>query len=85
LVENLKQQFGWTNSHEPVQVVADGIGIPEIQGPAGLQQKLQEFLSHDPDLVTEINTQARQQLASNPLRWMPGNSSTVHWTIPSRD
>jgi len=81
LVARIRASLGIEQQTPPVQLVADGVGIPEVHGPEGLRQALQAHLHQAPELVSEINTAARRELDEHPLRWMPGNEPTLRWTI----
>jgi hypothetical protein len=86
LISTLRARMGLGGStQEPIHIAADGVGIPQVEGPEPLRQTVQEILYQDSDLVSEINAASRQQRDADPLRWMPGFSNIVRWTVPAQN
>lgn len=82
-LQSWAQRRGGDGSLPPVTIVADGVGVPKIQAPQSVSGSLTDSLLEDPDLIDSINAAARDQLESDPLRWMPGYEPVARWTIPS--
>ncbi len=83
IVAKLRAMAGLESSRQPVHVIADGSGVPTVEGPPEIRQRLQQLLDSDPNLVGQINAASRDQQADDPMQWLPGGTSAVRWTIPS--
>ncbi|MFN9714702.1 MAG: hypothetical protein ACK57G_12995 [Planctomycetota bacterium] len=81
-VRGIANRLGLSDSQPEVAIIADGVGIPRVEGPENLTRALQESLEREPELVEAINRSARETFESDPLQWMPGHEPRVRWAIP---
>jgi hypothetical protein len=59
LISRVKKSLGLGASEQNVTVVADGWGIPKVEGNPLLNTHVQSQLEQDPDLIALINQRAR--------------------------
>lgn len=87
LISRVKKSLGLGSTEQNVTVVADGWGIPKVEGNPLLNTHVQSQLERDPDLIALINQRARRLAdpyspiasgpqsdsgsAEDPLRWLP--------------
>jgi hypothetical protein len=83
-VQRMADGLGLGDEPLSISIVADGVGIPQVEGPAALAGPLQESLLAQPDLIEAINGVSREQLQSDPLQWMPGHEPQVRWAFSGR-
>lgn len=76
LISRVKKSLGLGSTEQNVTVVADGWGIPKVEGNPLLNTHVQSQLEQDPDLIASINQRARQ-LAD------PQSSLARPWLAPS--
>jgi hypothetical protein len=81
-LRSFTSQMGFGDKPPAITIVADGVGIPGIEGPESLIQGLRESLVSQPELVDAINQAARSELETDPLQWMPGHEPLVRMPIP---
>ncbi|MBM3964289.1 MAG: hypothetical protein FJ308_04370 [Planctomycetes bacterium] len=60
LISRVKKSLGLGSTEQSVTVVADGWGIPKVEGNPLLNTHVQSQLEQDPDLIASINQRARQ-------------------------
>jgi hypothetical protein len=83
-LRSFTSQLGFGDKPPAITIVADGVGIPGIEGPENLVQGLRESLLSQPELVDAINQAARRELEADPLQWMPGHEPLVRMPIPAQ-
>ena len=83
-LRSFASQMGLGDKQLPVTLIADGVGIPQVEGPENLANSLRESLLSQPELIEAINQSARQELESDPLKWMPGYEPRVRMPISNR-
>jgi len=82
LISRVKKKLGLGSTEQNVTVLADGWGIPKVEGNPLLNTHVQSQLEQDPDLIALMNQRARSlsdpyslstgsQFAGDPLRWLP--------------
>jgi hypothetical protein len=83
-LRSFANQMGLGDQPPAITIVADGVGIPRIEGPEDFATGFRESLLGQPELVDAINQVARHELESDPLQWMPGHEPLVRIPISAR-
>ena len=80
-VAEIRRSLGISDPSAPVELLADGVGIPRVVGDDATSRALQSQLQSQPELVSELNDLVREERDRNPLRWLPGGDAAMRLRV----